>query len=242
MNKLCCVIPILPENITKKLTGFLYCVIPVLPENITRKIAHLLSILFSHFALGLGFILIIVFSCLYFLTYNISVDDISVSGVFWIILLNLFSKIFHELGHASARLKYRISPGEIGFAIYSFLPVFYNKTLSSSQLNKIQKIAIDLGGIYFQLIIGVIYSISYLLLNWVPLKKCFLIIFFSCLYNLLPVYQFDGYKLLLTVMGKKYITQKWVSNLIFILTTCYKLQAVTIWIYILFPIFSKIFH
>ncbi len=53
----------------------------------------------------------------------------------WIIFFIVY--MFHEIGHASACLKYKVKASEIGFGITSFFPVMY-ANVSDSQTKRIK--------------------------------------------------------------------------------------------------------
>lgn len=123
-------------------------------------------------------------------------------GAFWPGYgLFLISLIVHELGHASACVHYGVRPRDIGFTIYLIYPAFYSDVTPAWQLERRQRVVVDLGGAYFQLIIGAVYALGFLLTGWSPFRMgCFLILY-SCLFSLNPIFKFDGYWVLADALG-----------------------------------------
>ena len=118
-------------------------------------------------------------------------------------LLSLIVLLVHELGHASASHRYKVRPKSIGFGFYIFFPVLYTDVTASWLANRTQRVIIDLGGFYFQMV---------LMLFFIPLgvifdlPKVFISIFvwdniFIILYNLNPLFRFDGYWILSDLFG-----------------------------------------
>ncbi|MCP4660205.1 MAG: hypothetical protein GY856_32795 [bacterium] len=115
--------------------------------------------------------------------------------------LFLISLIFHELGHAGACVRYGARPNDIGFTIYLIYPAFYSDVTPAWQLDRRQRVVVDLGGAYFQLIVGAAYALGFLLTGWSPFRVgCFLILY-SCLFSLNPIFKFDGYWVLADALG-----------------------------------------
>lgn len=71
-----------------------------------------------------------------------------------IVFFYLFSLLAHELGHASATTFAGKKAKEIGFGFYMIFPVLYTDVTSVWTMKKNKRILVNLGGIYFQLIIN----------------------------------------------------------------------------------------
>lgn len=108
-------------------------------------------------------------------------------------LLGLLSVIFHELGHASAAVYYGARPSEIGVGMYFRHPVFYTDVTDIWRLGRWQRIVVNLGGAYFQLIVGAIYAVL-LLMTKSPIFEVGLVLIGTSLFlSLNPVFKFDAY-------------------------------------------------
>lgn len=115
--------------------------------------------------------------------------------------LFLLSILFHELGHASACARYGASPGVIGFGLYLIYPVFYTDVTSAWELRRWQRVVIDLGGLYFQLVVATLYALAYAAWGWEPLKVSLLMISGSVVFSLNPIFKFDGYWVISDALG-----------------------------------------
>lgn len=107
--------------------------------------------------------------------------------------------LFHELGHATAAARYKITPKEVGFGFYLVLPVLYTDISKVWMLDKHKRILVNLAGIYFQLLVNLVLCSAYLIsLRWGH-SATYLIISFLlanatlALYSLNPFFRNDGY-------------------------------------------------
>jgi putative peptide zinc metalloprotease protein len=106
---------------------------------------------------------------------------------------------FHELGHATAAARFGVAPKSIGFGFYLVFPVFFTDVTNVWQLPKKQRIIVNLAGVYFQLLFGVLLlAVFYLIpatagllrtLTGTVLGMNLLVI----LYSLNPFLRNDGY-------------------------------------------------
>lgn len=107
----------------------------------------------------------------------------------------LFGIFFtHELGHAAATKYYGMKPHEISFGFYLIFPVFFADVSEAWSLNKYKRIVINLGGVYFQMIINAI-LVGFAFFN--PGSPVFAILIYTNLfvvfYSLMPFIRYDGY-------------------------------------------------
>ena len=118
-----------------------------------------------------------------------------------------FLGVFHELGHASALTKYRQKPNEIGVGIYFIFPVFYSNVTSTWLLPRKEKILVNVGGMYFQLLINSVLILLIILPVSLPLhliqiiRNIALYNIFIVIYNLLPFLRQDGYWIYADLFG-----------------------------------------
>jgi putative peptide zinc metalloprotease protein len=105
--------------------------------------------------------------------------------------------VIHELGHATALMKHGEKPGRIGIGVYWFWPVFFTDVNAAWRLNPRQRIAVDVGGVYFQVwfLLGVLALTQ---LERFGAASCLVILCggYSILHSLNPVFKSDGYWLL----------------------------------------------
>jgi putative peptide zinc metalloprotease protein len=126
----------------------------------------------------------------------------------WGYFLFLISLIFHEFGHASACARYGAEPSDIGFTLYLIWPAFYSDVSAAWQLKRWQRVVVDVGGVFFQLIAAAIYIIIYRFTGWMPLKIGLLLIAASCFLTLNPVFKFDGYWVVADALGVTNLSQQ----------------------------------
>lgn len=172
---------------------------PFLPERFVVRIASHLSVAFQP----------VVASCLLAATLvalaatlrkSISLDFTPAS--FWSgYALLLASTLVHEFGHASACVRYGARPSDIGFAVYLIYPAFYSDVSAAWELERWQRVVVDLGGSFFQLIVGAAYATAYALFDWEPFQVALLMILGNLVFSLNPVFRFDGYWVVADTLG-----------------------------------------
>jgi len=133
----------------------------------------------------------------------------SPGDLWWLVVAMTATALLHELGHAAACAWHGVPAGEIGFGLYLVFPAFYTDVTKAWRLNRLQRAAVDLGGIYFQLI---------LVLLLVPVARAvggsgflpFLILcnFYMILQNLNPLFKMDGYWLFSDLAGLPNLHQR----------------------------------
>ena len=52
---------------------------------------------------------------------------------------------------------------------------------------------VDLGGVYFQLLMGTLYAVALAATGWAPLRTALVLVAGSCLFSLNPILKQDGY-------------------------------------------------
>lgn len=115
--------------------------------------------------------------------------------------LFLASLVWHELGHATAAARFGARPSDIGVAMYLIYPVFYSDVTTTWQLRRAERVAVDLGGVYFQFMAAAVYVGAFLLSGWSPLWTAFVLILYATLFSLNPIFRFDGYWFLSDALG-----------------------------------------
>jgi putative peptide zinc metalloprotease protein len=131
------------------------------------------------------------------LTTSIPANPIMIIPAYLLFLVSLFA---HEFGHASACIEGGVEPSEIGAAVYLFFPVLYSDVNASWQLKRWQKVRVDIGGIYFQLCVGGIYLLLFIITKQVMFQWATFMLVSSCLVSLNPFMKFDGYWVLTDII------------------------------------------
>ncbi|MBV6322569.1 hypothetical protein [Duganella violaceipulchra] len=117
----------------------------------------------------------------------------------------LLGIIFHELGHAAACYSAKVRPGLIGFGFQGVFPSFYTDVSDIWTAGRRQKIVVDLGGIYFQLIYAAL--LSQFVESNPALVGAVQISVLLALSSALPYFKFDGYWALADFLGKDNLSQ-----------------------------------
>ncbi|RPH31922.1 MAG: hypothetical protein EHM93_11685 [Bacteroidales bacterium] len=169
-------------------------------EKTVDKIVNYTKILFNKyvfiFLLASSFIFICVHNVF---NYNIINDSIkNMHGKFLFVLLSfiIVDVIIHELGHASACKFFGSRQKGIGFGFYIFSPVFFTDVSDIWKLNKKRRIIVNLGGIYFELILNAIILIVYYITGFKILLILPAFVLTKLIIDLNPFFRYDGYWIL----------------------------------------------
>jgi putative peptide zinc metalloprotease protein len=115
--------------------------------------------------------------------------------------LFVLSCLAHELGHAGACARFGVRPGSIGLALYLVFPVFYSDVSRIWRLNRRQRIAVDVGGLYVQCLCGAGYALLYLQTHSAAFFLAVSLISAAALLDLNPLFRFDGYWIVSDALG-----------------------------------------
>jgi putative peptide zinc metalloprotease protein len=181
----------------------------LLPASWVAPVASRLTFVFHPAAvlLGMGsFLILFAYAFEHGLLHDLTTPGLSTAVLTY--LLFLLSLAFHEFGHASACARGKVRPSEIGFAIYLFFPVFYSNVSSSWQLSRWKRIRVDIGGIYLQLWVGVIYLLVYFLTHIALFQVAFISVIASCFISFNPLLKFDGYWILTDILNISHLSKQ----------------------------------
>ncbi len=189
-------------NIAKKsaLESHIKFKIIILKENTINNFTNLFSKLFNKslfFSVFIFTFFNIITSFFILKSHLLSYANLKFKSEFlFLIPLLLLDSVFHELGHMSALKKFKLRHGDIGFGFYLFAPTLFANVNNSWRLKTKEKVIVNLGGIYFNLIfINFLFAIFYFTQNSNLLILLFFLIF-RVLFNLNPFLKTDGYWLL----------------------------------------------
>lgn len=189
-----------PEQ--KKANSYISFQTKLFNQSILSSISKVLSLLFNRYLfivlfLGSSYVTILLLKTV------INNGTLFNSSITWqdglgLVLLSYFFliciAIFHEIGHAAATYKYGIKAKEVGFGFYLFFPVLFTNVSEIWLLGRYKRILVNIGGIYFQLIINVILYAMYLC--EVPLNiisSLFVSNSILIIYSFNPFMRNDGY-------------------------------------------------
>jgi putative peptide zinc metalloprotease protein len=189
--------------ITPKITLF--------PSPLVSLVAGKLTFLFGEKIFQRVFLLTILFiagSFLFALDFDQLKAGVNANFVGWLILANLSGLILHEFGHAAACIRFGARNGPIGFGFYVFTPVFYSDVSDAWRLSRKQRIIVDLGGIYMQLLFTAAFVLTYFITAKVVLLQIAFVMAGFTVWNLSPFLRYDGYWALCDILNISNLNEK----------------------------------
>ncbi|QBD77686.1 hypothetical protein EPA93_17490 [Ktedonosporobacter rubrisoli] len=177
--------------------------IPLLPPSLVTSLVHFLTWLY-HPLIAIPICCLASLITLIFLFKgmpNITTMNATPQTLFWTYILCLCSILWHELGHATACRRFHAPLGPIGFCLYIIFPAFYTDVSGIWQLSRKQRAIVDLGGIYFQSMVLLLFYGLYLLTASQLYLFAVASIVGSILFSLNPFLRFDGYWMVTDLLG-----------------------------------------
>jgi len=117
----------------------------------------------------------------------------------WLVL-KICSAFWHEVGHAAACVRVGGRPGAIGVGVFLDRLVLYTDLNNAWTLPRNQRVLVDLGGVYFELVLACLVGVG--VFASVPrMPMLFVMIHVFLLPNLHPFLKYDGYWLVSDALG-----------------------------------------
>ncbi len=136
------------------------------------------------------------------------------SPAWWPALGALLVSVFaHELGHAAALVRHGETPGAVGFRLVGLSPVLYADVRRSALLDRRGRIAVDLGGVYVQLLLAGAAGALHAATGSDAWMRAALLVAASAFSNLSPLPGFDGHWLLADALGVRGLGERWLGRL-----------------------------
>lgn len=180
--------------------------IPLLPPRTIRPITIRLARLMSPGLITYMLPPLLIFQCIICWTHRTLLTTLihrPLRGEELVLLLlgSYAGLLLHELGHASACVRYGAKPGPIGLCLYLIFPAFYTDVTDAWHLVRWQRAIVDAGGIYVSLLAAagayLLYVTNgirdFMLLSWAYTA--------TVLFNLNPFMRADGYWLFSDALG-----------------------------------------
>jgi len=178
---------------------------PVLPEKMLRPLTSRLAPLFDPRCVRwiLPTMLLTQLLLWLYLIKGLLGLAASLRGYDYAILLvgNYLGLVLHELGHASACNFCRVRHGPIGFGIYLIFPAFYTDVTAAWRLPRFQRILVDAGGIYMNLLAATVLLLAYDITHrpvFIVLAGLYDVVVWVSLW---PFVRMDGYWLISDLLG-----------------------------------------
>ena len=200
----------LEENESNEgMKSLLWCRIPIIESNRLSKCFAISKFLFNRWCATILLIAIAICSVInvYRVLFDSSIGLSSINSLA-IIIISYVSLLLHEMGHVSAAYRYNVTVGEIGVGMYLFSPVFYVDVTNVWRLGKKERMVVDAGGIYFQLLTIIPVSVLSFITNDGQYVMIGLSILLLSMTNFLPFLKLDGYWLLTDWLELDNLSQK----------------------------------
>ncbi|HET8892178.1 MAG TPA: hypothetical protein VFQ41_24995 [Candidatus Angelobacter sp.] len=195
--------PVVPEASRQK--GYLYFKMKLLPHSLVYPLARLMGVLFwKPVFILLGSLILIAHVVAYFFLIpgrHLNINDIAGRPLLDVTLITILAALFHEFGHASALARNRCNHLEIGLGLYLRFPVLYTDVSEAWKFAPMQRVLVDIGGLYFQNICVIVLTGLFF---WHPSPTylyCIILIDMSMSLSLNPFLRMDGYWLLADLFG-----------------------------------------
>ncbi len=190
------------HQLKKRRSEYIYGKISLIKEKNVKKISQIFEFLFTTRAMIAICAASAIMTFLFYYNFSNWIEGQQFGAASNIALI-YFSLIaiffFHEVGHTSAAQKFGVTAKEIGFGFYFIFPVFFTDVTKIYGLDKWKRIIVNLGGVYFQLIVNFFLISIWWLLPWTEIDaKITLTLLvstntFVLLYSLNPFFRNDGY-------------------------------------------------
>jgi len=173
----------------------------VIPRATTIALSSFLKWLYSPLAAVFMILGIVGSHAILYFTQGFAPTRLAGAHASVVLILCIASILAHELGHASALLRYGGSPNGVGFGLYILLPVFYADVSQTWTLRQWQRVVVDVGGVYFQQIFFLLAAILSIIFKDPSLRAVCLAIDMMTFIALNPALRFDGYWLITDWLG-----------------------------------------
>ena len=167
-------------------------------DRITPFIAFLFGPRFFYLALGTLTVGVLTMIILNFqvIKYWLEYMKLNTLNLFLSIILFQAGNLFHELGHAGALRKFGLKSGGIGFGFYLLTPALFTDVSEAWKLDKKDRIIVNLGGIYFEMLLSGMFLLFYFYKQNISFLVIPCVLAIRTLINLNPFIKLDGYWIL----------------------------------------------
>lgn len=115
--------------------------------------------------------------------------------------LTILSAGFHELGHAAACRYAGAEPGGMGVGLYLVWPAFYTDVTDAYRLLRVDRLRVDLAGLYFNAVVAVATMAAWLFWRVDALLLLVALQILQMVRQLSPIIRADGYHILADATG-----------------------------------------
>lgn len=126
----------------------------------------------------------------------VEIKTVSSLNLLLYVLLFQVGTLLHEFGHAVACKSFGAKHGGIGFGFYLFTPALFTDVSDAWRLKRGERIIVNLGGIYFEMLLASICLLFYFNKHNITFLILPCILILNTLKNLNPFLKLDGYWIL----------------------------------------------
>jgi putative peptide zinc metalloprotease protein len=177
---------------------------PLLPTKLVAPFARRLAGMFrAPIAFALTLIALLAHVTLYYrwIAGRTAVQSIGPAAAVVVIVIAIIAAFWHEFGHASALARYSGEKVEIGFGVYLYMPVLYTDVSEAWRFSRPQRMAVDIGGIYFSSLAATVTICAFYATHDAVWFYATLLVDLSIAYSFNPFLRMDGYWLLVDALG-----------------------------------------
>jgi hypothetical protein len=177
--------------------------IQIVPPGILRQITKRLTWLFTWPAAILG---VVAFFGMEYAIFHTPDFKMIPGQSYWfrfaLIYLGVaLGGLIHETGHLTACARHKAEHGGIGLGLYLIFPAFYADVTNTWRLPRRARVAVDLGGLYFQALFLVVIGIFAVRTHNMAFYQLNFFTLVIMVFTLNPALKFDGYWLLVDASG-----------------------------------------
>ncbi|HEX9793891.1 MAG TPA: hypothetical protein VGC54_07885 [Planctomycetota bacterium] len=181
--------------------------LPLIPARLVDQLARPLAALFAPAFLRLAVPAVALVFAWFFGGYLFGARPLLperlLDPALWIPLMLLLevAGFCHEFGHAAALRRGGERPGTIGLGMYLFFPVFYCDVTRAWRLRRRERVRVDLGGIWFEMLFAALAFVAWGLTGSLVPAAAGMFLIAETWTNLDPFLRMDGYWLVTDLTG-----------------------------------------
>src|SRR6185503_11981406 len=192
---------------TKRATrsSYLGLRVALIPSSVVNVIGRGLGVLFRREAVLPALVATIAVQAWFFFGVrpHATLSSKPLTGGDALIVMGLvsFGSLIHELGHATAGVRYGCRKITIGWGVYWYFMVLYTDLSEAWRLTRRQRVVLDVAGVYFQLLYLCAITVWYHETGWRLLLYCILLSDLAIASYVSPFFRLDGYWLVSDSLG-----------------------------------------
>lgn len=222
----------------KKEANFYKTSITKLDSGLKSQLREYNSILSTRKFIVLSFFLFLLLLSNTYLVYlykKPSLFEQNISNYSFFIIYLFFNIFVHELGHIKSMNLFGRSHNRVGFKMnYYVFPCVYVQLNEIYMLSKREKLFVHSAGIFINLFITLVVEIlNILFFHSLVLSFSYTFFLFALLWNMVPILNSDGYKILITLLNKDELENSkknhWLIKIIQVIGVLAAIRSILLW-------------